>query len=297
MVGPEGCGTQGHGSIWRLLHESGPEFIRKGVLFSALFSKRAPLDEASIRWLFDAYGWAFRNLSGSIFQLQTTLVLADDHHFPMDAHSVQGRAELLFSRAAEYAGMGHWPWRVLDSTHCHLRRDVVLPREARQAFRGAHRIKLDSPLPVIYHASLAARREVLLASFAHILAGYLIRTLGELPPGGARRWSHATDLLAVFLGFGVIYANSLPLFLPGVGRTAQGGEASLRNHISRWDAVYALAIFCVLKGIARREVLPHLKRPLRSFFNRAMMDVEGRKLELQRLQALSDPMVMEQYRA
>ncbi len=266
-------------------------------MFSALFSKRAPLDEASIRWLFDAYAWALRNLSGSIFQLQTTLVLADDHHFPVDAHSVQGRAELLFSRAAEYAGMGHWPWRVLDSVHCHSLRDVVSPGKARQAFRGAHRIKLDSPLPVIYDAGLAARREVLLASFARILAGYLIRTLGELPPGGARRWSHATDLLAVFLGFGVIYANSLPLFLPGVGRTTRGRKTRLKSHLSRWDAVYALAIFCVLKGIARREVLPHLKRPLRSFFNRAMMDVERRQPELQRLRLLCDPMAMEQYRA
>jgi hypothetical protein len=275
-----------------------PKFIRKGALFSALFNKRPPLEESSIRWLFDAYGWAFRNLSSSIFHLQTTLVLADDVHFPLDAHSTQGRAELLFKKAAEHAGMGHWPWQLHDCTHYHPRSEVVVPAMARQAFRGAHRLKLDTPFPVIYDPRLAVEREVLLASFARVLAGYLVRTLGELPPGGISRWSHGIDLLAIFLGFGVIYANSLPLFLASTQEVLSGQQGKCeRNHLSRWDATYALAIFCALKSLPRRQVLPCLKRPLRSFFLRAMADVENRPQELKRLGMLADPGMKERYRA
>jgi len=266
-------------------------------LFSALFNRRPPLNEHSIRWLFDAYGWAFRNLSGSIFHLQTRLVLADDAHFPVEVQSVQGRAELIFSRTAEYAGMSHWPWQVLDSTHYHLRAEVVPPRDAKQAFHGAHRLKLDAALPIIYEARLVASREVLVASFSRMLAEYLVRGLGELPPGGAPRWSHGIDLVAIFMGFGVIYANSLPLFLRGAALDIRGDRLVEEDHLSRWDAAYALAIFCALKRIPKREVLPHLKRPLRGFFNRAVSDVATRKRELQVLNDLSDPVILERHRA
>ncbi len=134
-----------------------------------------------------------------------------------------------------------------------------------------------------YEAGLVGNLEALVARFSHTLADYLIRTLVELPPGGALRWSQGIDLLTVFMGFGVVQANSQPLL-----QTGSVDEQDERAHMSRWDLLYALAIFCVLKGIPRREVTPHLKRPLRSFFSRAMADVVVRRAELERLGELSE---------
>jgi hypothetical protein len=226
-------------------------------LFSVLFNRKPPLDEMSVRWLFDTYHWAFRNFPVNIFFEQTRLVLADDGFFPAGMNSMQGKAELIFERAAQFAGLSHWPWQIVVSSHCHIGHEVVLPDEAGQAFFGARKLIVDRPLPVRYEARLISRREALLASFSQAMAQYLIRTARELPPGGATRWSQAVDLLAIFLGFGVVYANSLPLFLPA----GKDGNRREEDHLSRWDAAYALAIFCVLKGIPRREVLPRLKRP------------------------------------
>ncbi len=263
-------------------------------MFSALFGRRPPLEENAVRWLFEAYGWAFRNLSGGIFHLQTCLVLADGDHFPEPVASVQGTAELLFDRTAEYAGMAHWPWQVVEAVHLQAHEAAILPRGGGQAFHGARRLELERPLPVTYEPCLVANREALVAHFSRTLAGYLARTLTELPPGGAPRWSHGIDLLTVFLGFGLVYANTLPLVL--AGRSGGEGATAGRDHLSRWDLLYALAIFCVLKGIPRKEVQPRLKRPLRGFFQRAYGDVQLRRPELGLLRRLGQE-GMEQPRA
>ncbi len=253
-------------------------------MFSALFNRKPPLDEMSARWILDTYHWAFRNFPVNIFFEQTRLVLPDDHFFPADVKSMQGRAELIFDRVAEYAGLSHWSWQVVDSTHCHVSREVILPERAGQGFSGVRRLSMDKPLPVVYEARLVGNREALVAGFAQALAQYLIRTGRELPPGGAVRWSQAVDLLTIFMGFGVVYTNSFPLFLP----MSQGGSRREQDHLSQWDAAYALAIFCVLKRIPKREVLVHLKRPVRSFFNRAMSDVVMRRDQLPDIQELPE---------
>ena len=71
-------------------------------MFSALFNRKPPLDEMSVRWLLDTYHWAFRNFPVNIFFEQTQLVLPDDHFFPANVKSMQGKAELIFDRVAEY---------------------------------------------------------------------------------------------------------------------------------------------------------------------------------------------------
>lgn len=258
-------------------------------MFSALFNRKPPLDETSVKWLFDTWHWAFRNFPVNIFFEQTRLVLADDSFFPAGVNSMQGKAELIFEKAAEYAGLSHWSWQIVDSSHCYVGHETVLPGDAGQGFSGVRKLVMERPLPVLYEARLIAHREALVASFSQTMAQYLIRTARELPPGGAVRWSQAVDLLAIFLGFGVVYTNSLPLFLP----TGKDGTRRERDHLSRWDAAYALAIFCVLKGISRREVLPRLKRPMRSFFNRAMGDVAMRRDRLPDIPEVENRMSMQ----
>jgi len=242
-------------------------------LFSALFHRKPPLDENSIRWMFEAYGWAFRNFPANVFFDQTQLVLADDRFFPMKVKSIQGQAETVFARVVEYAGMAHWSWQVADSTHYHVRGEVEIPEGARQGFSGMRKVPMKEPLPVIYEARWVGNLEMLVAGFSHTLAQYLVRVARELPPGGAVNWPHAIDLLTIFLGFGVPHVNSLSLFHP----SRSGEVPEKKDHLSQWDAAYALAIFCVLKKIPSRDATVALKRPLRSFFRRAMVDVQLRQ--------------------
>lgn len=253
-------------------------------MFSVLFKRKPPLDELSILWLFDVYGWALRNFSATYFNKHTLLVLPSNDHFPGRVNSTQGMAELVFARVAEYAGMSHWRWQVLDSSHCSIHQDAILPEDAGRAAPGASSTVTSPPLPVVYDARLIGNPEALIAGFAHTLAYYLGRATQEPPPGGSANWPQVTEVLAVFLGFGLMFANSAFSFHPAGCGSCGTGNSGRQNYLSQWDVTYALAIFTVLKGISRREVKSHLKKSLRSHFNRCVADVKAREALLATLQ-------------
>lgn len=258
-------------------------------MFSVMFKRKPPLDEASLLWLFDVFGWSFRNFSPAVFYQQTRLVLPTNDFFPGKVRSVQGMAELVFERVAEYAGMAHWPWQVVEQSHCYLEQNAVLPVGAGQAFPGVRRLMPTNGqvLPVVYDMRHIGSPETLIAGFAHRLGQYLGQAAHEPPPGGVENWSQATEVLAVYLGFGLMFANSAFVFPPG-GCGSCGTTISRDNALSQWDYVYALALFTVLKGVSPRLVRPHLKKSLRSYFQRCVADIASRKQLLQRLQGMID---------
>ncbi len=266
----------------------GLNFIRNPVLFSLLFKRKPPLDEASLLWLFDVFGWSLRNFSPAVFYQQIRLVLPTNEFFPGKVDSVQGMAELVFDRVAEYAGMAHWPWQVVEQSHCHLEA-VMPPVGAAQGFPGARRLMpVDGQaMPVVYDGRHIGNPEALIAGFAHRLGQYLGYTAKEPPPGGVENWSQATEVLAVYLGFGLMFANSAFVFPPG-GCSSCGTSVSREGALSQWDYTYALAIFSVLKGVPPRQVCPHLKKSLRGYFQRCVADVNSRKQLLQHLQGMVD---------
>ena len=256
-------------------------------MFSVLFKRKPPLDEASVQWLFDVFEWALHNFSPAVFYRQTRLVLPTNEHFPGKVNSVQCMAELVFERVVEYAGMAHWPWQVVEKSHCHLDTIQQLPAGATQEFIGkASPLAAHGPaLPVVYDRLHIGNPEALIAGFAHSLGQYLGYTAREVPPGGVDNWPQVTEVLADFLGFGLMFANSAFVF-PSGGCGSCGTNVSRNSALSQWDHTYALALFSVLKGIPPRKVKPYLKKSLRGYFQRCYSDVSGRP-ELSRLQQFS----------
>ncbi len=246
-------------------------------MFSVLFNRKPPLDELSIRWLFDVFEWSLRNFSPGVFYRQTRLVLPTNEHFPGKVDSVQGMAELVFEQVAEYAGMAHWPWQVVEKTHCNLDATQQIPSGATQEFIGrAPSLTVSSqPLPVVYDRLHVGNPEALIAGFAHTLGQYLGYTVKETPPGGVDNWPQVTEVLADYLGFGLMFANSAFVFPPG-GCSSCANTVSRNGVLSQWDHTYALALFAALKEIPPRKVKPYLKKSLRSHFQRCFSDVSSR---------------------
>jgi hypothetical protein len=263
--------------------------IRNPTLFSVLLKKKPPLDEASVHWLFDVFGWSLRNFSSSVFYQQTVLVLPNNECFPGKVDSVQGMAELVFSRVVEYAGLAHWPWQVTEQSHCYVQGSVSPPAGAAQDFSGSQVLEMEGEqvLPVVYSRQHIGNPEALIAGFAHTLAQYLGSTAREIPPGGVENWPQVTEVLATYLGFGLMFANSAFIFPPG-GCGSCGSSVSRDNALSQWDSTYALALFTVLKGLSARKVKPHLKKSLRSYFQRCVVDVSSRRQMLSHLQVLGE---------
>ena len=259
-------------------------------MFSKLFKPTQLLDEVSINWMFDAFAWALRNFDSDVFLNETILVTPSNEHFPGTESSAEGMAKLIFERVKVYAGMQHWPYRLVDAntvqeiTPVQIKIDGPIRGEA-----GLVPTSIDGSQKLIipYHQDQFKDPEVVIANFAHNLAHYLGTTAGEAPPGGEENWPHVTELLAVFMGFGLMMANSANTTKIRSCSSCSGPAIERENYLSQYDITYALAIFCCLKGIPTGGVVKDLKSSLRPFFKRAIKDILGRKSQLSLLKGMN----------
>ncbi len=254
-----------------------------------LFNKKPVLDENSVQWLFDTYAWALRNFDASVFRDHSVLVQPNDRFFPGRVNSVEGMAGLICERVKEYAGIAHWPTALLDGRQCQLETAPKLLLEGPvRRIEGSEPAQVDEAqrLPILFDPALINNPEAMIASFAHSFAHYLGTLAKEPPPGGEENWAQITEVLATFLGFGLLMANSaFNVRIPRCGSCAPQ-PVDRQSFLSQYDMTYALAIFCVLKEIPNKAVLPHLKSSLRGFYKRAVKDVAGRDEMLGQLRAL-----------
>lgn len=250
-----------------------------------LFARKPVLDEASVTWLFEVYGWCLNQFDAAEFVSGTSMVIPSNDFFPGRENSVQGMAGLIFERVQYYAGMSHWPLQLMDQSWCPSSQPA--PLEIDGSRRGEHAlataVKYEQPLPVGYDPAMIGNPEALISDFSHSLAQYLGASARLPPPGGLQNWQQATEVLAVFLGFGVMFANSAFTFRTNKCGSCGGAKVDRSNFLSQYDVVYALGIFCVLKQIPVGEVLPHLKKSLRGFFKKCMKDIQARDALLEGL--------------
>jgi len=255
----------------------------------SLLKRGSLLDEVYATWMFDVYGWSLRNFDASTFRDETLLVTPSNAHFPGRANNPEEMANLIFERVVAYAGLAHWPLKLLPPDLCLLEAtstSAIDPRvRGSRALSGGTR---GASLPVTYEPAYVNNPEAMIAVFAHALAHYLGASATEPPPGGTENWPQITELLAVFLGFGLMFANTALVFPRG---GCCGGQAVRRQaYVSQEDITYALAIFAALKGLPQKAVLKHLKKPLHGHFKRAFREVTGRyDAKLRELQHYLEP--------
>ena len=254
-------------------------------LLLSLFKSKPLLDETTVQWLFDCYGWALLQFDVHVLRKEAVLVLPNDRFFPGRANSAEGMANLIFDRVKEYAGVSHWPTSLIDvrRSTTWAPEQLVLPG-AHRASNGAMPEAVDERerLLVLYDSAMVNNPEAMIAGLSHQLAHYMVSLAKEPPPGGEQNRAHITELLAVYLGFGLMFANSaFNVRIPRCGSCAPQ-PVDRQSFLSQYDTTYALAIYCVLKAIPNRTVLPHLKGSLRSFYKKAVREVSANETELGR---------------
>lgn len=254
-------------------------------MFFGLMGSKPVLDEVTVQWMWDTFAWARRNFDARVFDEETILVTPSNEHFPGRENTAQGMANLIFDQVKGYAGLGHWPCRVVDAATV----TSITPPRIANATRGTNALAVANENPALvipYNPDHLRDPEVLIADYAYTLAVYLGAQAQELPPGGADNWPHVTELLAVFLGFGVMMANSANTTKIRSCGSCCGPAVERQNYLSQYDITYALAIFCALKNIPAGAVLPHLKSSLRPFYKQAMKDVTKNRTKDSVLSAL-----------
>lgn len=256
------------------------------VLVLTIFQSKPVLPDASRQWLWDAYGWALRQFDAGVFYHETSLVTPSNKHFPGRANSVHAMAELIFNQVKTHAGVHHWPCRLWDPS-------LALPEPApilqvEGPLRGSHAVMPVNTDPchvlaVPYNPHQVNKPQALIADFAHILAHYLGTTATEPPPGGPDNWPYATELVAIFMGFGIMFANSAYTFRGGCG-SCYNPLAERTAYLSQDEATYALALFCVLKDIPNADVLKELKSYLRAVYKKAVKEIRRDRVAMANLE-------------
>jgi len=236
-----------------------------------LFKPRLPIDDEEFEWLLATFAWLLREFGGNSDLRDAELILPDQRFFPASRLTGHARAFELFEQVKAHAGMEAWPCELVAGT----------PERERRVTDG-HALRHESPAPplgtfgrsggrcyVSYNPSELRHPQSLVATFAHELAHYLMRTAETPPPGGRDLIEHATDLAAVFLGFGIFMANSAKDFRQFQDFGEQGWEMRGRGYLSENALVAALALFVTLSDASAREAGQGLKDYLRKPFRNA----------------------------
>ena len=254
----------------------------------SLFKKAPLIEEDSVRWMFDAYSWALDQFDADYFFHHSELILPTNEFFPGRVDNHDDMAELVYRQVARYMGVGHWPVRVVAEQACQI------SNKARFTIEGPLRQKDATPdmqtpaqlwLEIPYNPNQVSNPEGMIASFAHIIAFYLGQFAKQPPPGGGEFWPHTTELLAIFGGFGLMFANSAYTFKGGCG-SCYNPLANRDAYLNERQSTYALAIFAALKNIPVKPVQRHLKGHLRGFYARSVRDI------IQRLQSSDNSMLL-----
>jgi len=241
-----------------------------------IFKRKPLLSDEDFLFQMECFKWLLRNYGGNAFYNETNLVLPTKEFFPGSADTPSEMAEMVFSHVRKHAGMEEWPCELEAQEPDPERR--VAPTLAVQGGEysplGTFSAESSKKIVITYNPSIVGNSTQLIATFAHELAHYLTGACTEEPPGGWDNWEFATDIAAVFMGFGIFQANSAFNFTQYTDVDSQGWSSSRSGYLSEGEFSFALAVFIKLKNIDPNEVYPHLKRNIKSYVKKALLELE-----------------------
>ncbi|MDG1733625.1 MAG: hypothetical protein P8M49_03155 [Thalassotalea sp.] len=236
------------------------------------------LDEATRNWILDTFAWAISEFDLAVFKQDTQLILPINKFYPGTVSSIEEMAQSVFDNTLKYAGMQNWPVRLVSPNQFVQK---PMPKlgfvngmrgSSNQVINNDFSQTNSGEILVSYNPQQINQPQDLVASFAQVFASILIAQRGVLPPGGEKFVPQAVDLVACFMGFGVMFANTAYQFKGGCG-SCYNKHANREVALPEQEIVYGLAVFAVLKGIKQKEVSYYLKSHLRSDFNKAYKEL------------------------
>jgi len=250
-------------------------------MFSTLFKAKPVIDEESKEWIFDTFAWCIEQLDGDFFQSHSELILPNNTFYPGSSSSIEEMAETIFGNTSKYTGMTSWPLRLVSADSFIQRPMPQLSFESglrgencKVSCKSNYEIGNETAAPAIdiaFHPSQLNQPQDLIAYLVQIQAGILVNqnsalTASIIAPGGKEVLAQTIDLVACFMGFGVIFANTAYQFKGGCG-SCNNRNLNRQAALPELETVYALALFCVIKGVdikpVKKELKSHLYKPFK----------------------------------
>jgi hypothetical protein len=231
------------------------------------FGPRTFLDTDDEEWQIETWRWFFGQFGGLSDLKHSPLVLPTRQFFPPTEKTGHARAQHIFDCVKRLARMPDWPCRLIAQPRRPelLVNDIAALKPITHSPAGTFGYD-GNDVVITYEPSSIDDPGQLIATFAHELAHYLLLRWRDEVPGGKDLHEFTTDLLTVYMGFGVFGASAAFNF----SSDSCGWRWSRHGYLSQRAWVLALAIFLKLRNEASETVKPFLKQHLLSELNDAM---------------------------
>lgn len=239
------------------------------------FRKEALLDAELTARQFNCFDWMLRHTGGLEALRSRRLILPTREFFPQRGKHDTAFAEEVFRQVKAHAGMAEWlcALQLQDGDPNPMVSSRAFVQGAPQSPAGTYRSLGEAGALITYHPNQLADPPALVATFAHELAHYRTASFPEPPPGGWDAWEIATDLAAVFLGFGVFLANTRFQFGQFSNGRMSGWRWRQQGYVSEPEVLHMQAIVSMAMGAPQEHTLEHLKPALRGIYKRVWKDV------------------------
>lgn len=250
----------------------------KGCRMFHWLQKQLISDEAA-DWIDECAVFVMQQAGTQAFWQHTRLILPDIQDFPQKVSGPEPMAQYILSRVTQLAGVPHWPWLLVDA------RQAPGEPPQRLGLNPGERFRQDQP-PIVATAATTAlqvpyvidqirKPQDLVASIAHTCAQHMLWQSQQTPPGGIEYFEQAAEVMATFLGFGIMLTNSAYTYR-GSCASCYNPRANRQASLSESESLYALALFCHIRQEPVATVLKYLKPHLKSSFKVALKQIRGR---------------------
>lgn len=287
-----------------------------------LFRYQPLLDQQSADWIFSAFDWALTHFDADDFFTRSQLVEPTLAFFPNRVNSVDNKAQTVFKQTQQHAGLEHWPFELQapqffegkpapafnigyfnrQSQDNQLEQISIQPLQDQDILshdlaQPEQAVVKSENIVLSYHPAQTTKSEDLCASFAHLMAQHLTAQLQHfdslssskknnqrLIPGGKEYFGEATEVLAIFMGFGIMFANSAYSFRGGCG-SCYNPAANRKAALNEDEVIFAMALYGHLKGIKTKTATYHLKSHLKGQYKKAIKQIKREPEWVERLLA------------
>jgi len=240
-----------------------PLFFRRNSTF---------LDPEAEQWHLESWAWFLAHFGGRADLDLSPLVLPTGSFFPPSETKGHERALHILGCVQQHARMAGWPCSLeaqAESPELRVGEFTSLKLDHTQFPAGTFALAGNEAV-VTYDPASVNDPMKLIATLAHELAHYKLANVADEPPGGEDGHEPATDLLTVYLGFGLFGANSAFNFAQHQEVMSQGWSYSRLGYLSEREWVFALAVFLTLKRQPPQQTHRYLKDHLIADLGKAM---------------------------
>ena len=220
------------------------------------FRPKPPIGRDEFDWLVACFAWLRAVLKDE--HIRPDFVLPNNPKL-----AAATTAQQLFEAVRSLAGMENWDCRLENVA----KREEDLALGLIEGTGACGTFSLENGQAIVrYSSDMLKHPEALAATFAHELCHYLLADAGD-PPGGPDLMEHSTDCAAVYLGFGVLLANSARQFEQQQIVGGSQWRSWTAGYLSEASLVTATAMFANLHQYdlqdAYNALKPHLQKDLR----------------------------------